>query len=111
MLKRIGVSHLRNGMFIHEFCGSWLNHPFWRSNFLLSSPNDLKRIQESALQEVWIDTARGLDVSAQETVEAAQIIPLPSSSQHNPETQPTSMREEPGNRDFSDLDHLWAIPG
>lgn len=95
MLKKISVSHLRNGMFIHEFCGSWLNHPFWRSDFLLSDPNDLKRIRESALQEIWIDTARGLDVGVQETVEAAQTVPPPPPPvRKNPETQPTSMREE-----------------
>jgi len=28
MLKRIHVHHLSPGMFIHEFCGSWMEHPF-----------------------------------------------------------------------------------
>ncbi|MDR2164044.1 MAG: HD-GYP domain-containing protein [Zoogloeaceae bacterium] len=93
MLKRVDVAHLKTGMFIQEFCGSWLNHPFWRSNFLLSEPSDLKRIQESALREVWIDTARGLDVGASATREAAQAIPPPQPPQ-DPETRPASMREE-----------------
>ncbi|NNM51140.1 MAG: HD-GYP domain-containing protein [Pseudomonadales bacterium] len=62
MLKRIDVRHLRMGMFIQEFCGSWMEHPFWRSKFLLKSEQDLKRILASAIREVWIDSERGLDV-------------------------------------------------
>ncbi len=63
MLKRIDVSHLSQGMFIHEFCGSWMEHPFWRTRFLLKSDHDLRRIRGSSIQEVWIDTDRGLDVA------------------------------------------------
>ncbi|MDR3324248.1 MAG: HD-GYP domain-containing protein [Zoogloeaceae bacterium] len=93
MLKRIGVTHVKLGMFIQEFCGSWLNHPFWRSHFLLSDPEDLRRIRESALREVWIDTARGLDVGAGEAQEeAAQVVAPPPPQK--PETRPASMREE-----------------
>src|SRR5574337_107735 len=64
MLKRIHVQHLTPGMYLHEFCGSWMEHPFWRTRFLLEDPQDLVRIRETAIQEVWIDTARGLDVAA-----------------------------------------------
>jgi putative nucleotidyltransferase with HDIG domain len=61
-LKRIAIGDLRAGMFVHEFCGSWMEHPFWRSQFLLDDPADLARLQASSLTEVWIDTARGADV-------------------------------------------------
>lgn len=64
MFKRVGVEHLRLGMFIHEFCGSWMDHPFWRTAFLLEDPADIQRIRDSSIHEVWIDTARGLDVAA-----------------------------------------------
>ena len=64
MLKRIHVQHLTLGMYLHEFCGSWMEHPFWRTHFLLEDPQDLVRIRDTAIQEVWIDTARGLDVAA-----------------------------------------------
>lgn len=63
-LKRIAVSDLRIGMFVHEFCGSWMEHPFWRSQFLLDDTADLGRLRDSSLTEVWIDTARGLDIAA-----------------------------------------------
>lgn len=62
MLKRIPVEQLRLGMHIHEFCGSWMDHPFWRGAFLLDNPKDLKTIRATGIREVWIDTAKGLDV-------------------------------------------------
>lgn len=62
MLKRIPVKQLRLGMHVHEFCGSWMDHPFWRSAFLLDNPKDLQTILSTGIQELWIDTAKGLDI-------------------------------------------------
>ena len=39
MLKRIHVEDLTLGMYLHEFCGSWMEHPFWRTRFLLEDPS------------------------------------------------------------------------
>ncbi|VXC98002.1 putative enzyme [Pseudomonas sp. 8Z] len=64
MLKRIAVADLRIGMFIQEFCGSWMDHPFWKSKFLLESDKDLARIRDSAITELWIDVGKGADVAA-----------------------------------------------
>lgn len=64
MLKRIAVNQLRIGMHIHELCGSWLEHPFWKSGFLLDSSRDLQRIRQCGIPDVWIDTRRGLDLPA-----------------------------------------------
>ncbi len=50
------------GMYVHEFCGSWMEHPFWRTKFLLKCQKDLARIQATPIRECWIDTSRGLDV-------------------------------------------------
>lgn len=62
MLKRIPIEQLRLGMYVHEFCGSWMDHPFWRSAFLLDSEKDLHTIQTTGIKEVWIDTSKGLDI-------------------------------------------------
>jgi putative nucleotidyltransferase with HDIG domain len=62
MLKRIPIKQLRLGMHVHEFCGSWMDHPFWRGAFLLDNPKDLRTIRATGLKELWIDTAKGLDV-------------------------------------------------
>lgn len=64
MLKRIDVKHLTLGMYLHEFCGSWMEHPFWRTKFVLDDPHDLEQIHATAIREVWIDISRGKDVSA-----------------------------------------------
>ena len=63
MLKRIHIQHLTVGMYLHEFCGSWMEHPFWRAKFLLQDPDDLARIQATAIRECWIDTDKGVDVA------------------------------------------------
>jgi putative nucleotidyltransferase with HDIG domain len=68
MLKRIHVQQLRLGMHLKEFCGSWMDHPFWRTGFVLKDLADLDLILASAIKEVWIDCAKGLDVAKGETV-------------------------------------------
>ena len=64
MLKRIAVSDLCLGMYINEFCGSWMEHPFWKAKFLLEGDKDLQRIRDSGIDEVWIDVSKGLDLPA-----------------------------------------------
>lgn len=68
MLKRIHVNQLVLGMHVKEFCGSWMEHPFWRSAFVLTDPNDIQAILASSIKDVWIDCAKGLDVAAGEDV-------------------------------------------
>jgi len=62
MLKKISVEQLSVGMHLKEFCGSWMEHPFWRSGFVITDPKDLITIRASAIREVWIDCSKGLDV-------------------------------------------------
>ncbi len=50
-------------MYLHELCGSWMEHPFWRSKFTLSAPEDIRHILESGIAEAWIDVSKGLDVA------------------------------------------------
>jgi putative nucleotidyltransferase with HDIG domain len=63
MLKKITVDQLTLGMHIQEFCGSWMDHPFFRENFILDSPGDMKQIRTCGIKEVWIDIAKGADVA------------------------------------------------
>ena len=62
MLKKITVDQLKLGMHIHEFCSSWMDHPFWRTKFVLEDPSDLHQIQTCGIKELWIDVQKGLDV-------------------------------------------------
>lgn len=63
MLKRIAITQVRLGMYITEFCGSWMDHPFWKAKFLLQNQADLDSILASDIKELWIDTSKGLDIS------------------------------------------------
>jgi putative nucleotidyltransferase with HDIG domain len=67
MLKRINVNQLTLGMHLTEFCGSWMEHPFWRTAFVLTDATDIEAILASSIKEVWIDCEKGRDVAAGET--------------------------------------------
>ena len=60
MLKKISTQQLRVGMFIHEVCGSWMDHPFWRGSFKVSDARQIAQL--SGVSEVIIDISKGLDV-------------------------------------------------
>jgi HD-GYP domain-containing protein (c-di-GMP phosphodiesterase class II) len=77
LLKRIKVQQLILGMYIQELCGSWLNHPFWKSRFLLEDPEDLKKLLHSGITELFIDTSRGLDVACAPVNPPKSTTPLP----------------------------------
>ena len=69
MLKKILVRDLRLGMHLHSLSGPWLDHPFWRTRFVLTDPADLARLHGCGIQECVIDTAKGLDVLPQPTLD------------------------------------------
>jgi HD-GYP domain-containing protein (c-di-GMP phosphodiesterase class II) len=50
-------------MHLKEFCGSWMEHPFWRTSFVITDPKDIDSILTSSIKEVWIDCSKGLDVA------------------------------------------------
>ena len=88
MLKKIRVDEVRLGMHLHELCGAWIDHPFWKTRFVLSDPQDLEKLRANGVVECWIDAAKGLDVPA----------PLPSSPQAPspaPATPPRTAADAP----------------
>jgi HD-GYP domain-containing protein (c-di-GMP phosphodiesterase class II) len=64
MLKKIAVHQIQLGMHLKEFCGSWMEHPFWRTGFVITDPKDIASILASSIKEVWIDCDKGIDVAA-----------------------------------------------
>ena len=77
MLKTVDVAQLRLGMFLHGLDGSWLDHPFWKSRFVLRDAADLARLRASGVQRCVIDTARGLDVAPLPAPSAPPVPPVP----------------------------------
>ncbi len=91
MLKKISVEHLRLGMHLHAFCGAWMDHPFWRSEFVITDEKDIALVLESSIKEVWIDAAKGLDVHASEVAAEAEAVPPP---QQAPTPEKASFNDE-----------------
>lgn len=100
MLKRIKVEQLTLGMHLKQFCGSWLDHPFWRTGFVITDPKDLATVLASPIKEVWIDSSKGLDVASGEApVTTAQTEAQLAQEQHAHtqaarDTTPVSAQEE-----------------
>ena len=72
MIKKIGKEQLKLGMFIHDLNCGWLDHAFLRRSFPLKKEDDLRRILESGIRDVYIDTDRGLDAPGQDEREVIQ---------------------------------------
>jgi HD-GYP domain-containing protein (c-di-GMP phosphodiesterase class II) len=62
MLRKIRVDQLKLGMQLHELCGSWLDHPFWKKRFVLRDEGDLVKLRNSGVVECVIDTSKGSDL-------------------------------------------------
>lgn len=63
MLKKIPVRQLRLGMHLHSLEGAWIEHPFWKTKFVIDSTLDLQRLHECGVADCWIDISLGLDLA------------------------------------------------
>jgi HD-GYP domain-containing protein (c-di-GMP phosphodiesterase class II) len=63
MLKKISVDQVRLGMHLHALEGAWIDHPFWKTRFVIADMADLRKLSSSNVREVWIDPTKGLDVA------------------------------------------------
>ena len=90
MLKKISVNQLTMGMHLKEFCGSWMDHPFWRTGFVITNEKDLVAIRASAIKEVWIDSGKGSDVATGE----APVAEVESEAQVQADVQAVTARQK-----------------
>lgn len=63
MLKRIEKSEIRPGMFVEDLEGSWNDNPFSSRRFLLETEEQLRKLKQSKISGIIINTALGIDVS------------------------------------------------
>jgi putative nucleotidyltransferase with HDIG domain len=63
MLKKIAISKVQVGMFIHSVEGPWLKHALWKCRFLINDEATLARVRECGAAECWIDASAGNDVA------------------------------------------------
>lgn len=73
MIKKIRVPQLRVGMYVCDFNAGWLEHPFLTNSMALESDDQVAKVVEAGIREVYIDTARGLDVEDAPTAEEARL--------------------------------------
>lgn len=98
MLKKIPISQLRKGMYIHEFCGSWIDHPFWKKSFLVATDEQFQQIYASKIAEMIIDNKKGLDVLVEQVREVqpelAVVVETPAAAPKPAAVIPVSMEKE-----------------
>ena len=72
MIKKISVRQLQVGMFVHDFSCHWMDHPFMRNRLMITSDDEIRKVIEAGIHELYIDTGKGLDVADAPTAEQAQ---------------------------------------
>jgi len=63
MIKKIPINELQLGMYVHDLHSSWLNHPFWKSSFLLEDQDELDKLRSCGIKTVSIDLSQSKLVS------------------------------------------------
>jgi len=71
MLKKVDASQLKVGMFIHDLDCGWMEHPFVRNRFLLTTEEEIHKIRAARIRGVVIDCSRGLDIDDAPTLAEA----------------------------------------
>lgn len=71
MTKKIDATQLRKGMFICGTDRKWIDIPFFRQKFLITSDKQINTLQEYC-KFVYIDTEKGVDVISQPEVKIEQ---------------------------------------
>jgi len=84
MLKKIPVLQAAKGMYIQKLEGSWMDHDFWRTRFLIQDDATLDQLRKCGATEVWIDISQGDDVPAGEPVAPKPAAPTQPPAQPGP---------------------------
>lgn len=99
MIKKIPVSRLKPGMYLHDLNVDWMSHPFVRNQFLIGSEEEIARIIGLGVHEIYIDTDLGLDVGSDAPTAAevrAEIESEMFKAAETPAPQRLSLAEEIG---------------
>jgi putative nucleotidyltransferase with HDIG domain len=70
VIKKIKISDLVPGMYVHDLNCGWLEHPFIRNRFLIKTEQEVQKIIQFGIRELYIDTNRGFDVPEAPTLQA-----------------------------------------
>jgi putative nucleotidyltransferase with HDIG domain len=109
MLKKIVVEDLKIGMHLHELCGGWLDHPFWKTKFVLEDPADLVKLRDSGVTHCWIDLEKSRNGMAP-PANASAPPHAPERPEAVPESEPERAASPPAHTSMADeLRHAAAL--
>jgi len=74
MLQTVDVADLRSGMYVQKLLGPWMQHPFWRTSFLVDEAR-LAELQDSGVEQVVVDLARSRMEDADDPADAPDAAP------------------------------------
>ena len=80
-------------MFVHGIDGGWLDHPFWRTQFLIGDEAKLRELRASGVPHCWIDVSKGRDLAA-EPLSAPHIAGGPEKDSSPPQAKPALLSDE-----------------
>lgn len=63
-MKLISLDQLELGMYVGRMEGAWVEHPFWRTRFLIRTTEELASLRAAEIERIWIDTSKGKDIVA-----------------------------------------------
>ena len=72
MIKKVKTIDLKMGMYIHDLNVPWLEHGFARSRFMIQNEEQIEKILNAGISELYIDTKRGLDATHAITKQEAE---------------------------------------
>ena len=98
MLRRVAITDLRVGMYVHALEGPWFRHPFWRRRFLIANEGELAILRDAGIEHVTIDESRGAKFvespAETEGPVAEEAAPVESASAPLLDETPTSVTAE-----------------
>ena len=63
-LRRIHIDQARVGMYVADLVCDWASHPFWMNRFIIRDTQQIAMLRQEGIHEFYIDTSKGLDVTA-----------------------------------------------
>ncbi len=102
MLKKIRVDQVRLGMHLHALEGAWMDHPFWKTRFVIREAEQLKKLHDSVIAEVWIDPEQGLDVHEEAETLPVSVRAPACAPAAQPPPAPASTPVPPPSRSFTE---------
>ncbi|MDH5300839.1 MAG: HD-GYP domain-containing protein [Gammaproteobacteria bacterium] len=64
MIKKITVSDLHIGMYVHDLNMGWISHPFATNHFRINHDKDIAKIKSLGVKELYIDMVKGDDIAS-----------------------------------------------